>query len=343
MVEKTDKGIVSTVIEVGSTVVDVGAPGVGVLGALFSTHPIPIGIASVWACTPIRQTIMRLISGTFALPEAWLLNKKLMIEEKGKSERNVIATFSNEASKTISENPSFKDRAELYAETVIEKSQKTREDISKKTLKHLSEMDGAFENISSPTEDFMRAFENIAEKASSEELQDLMSRILAGEIRKPGSISRAALSIANILDKNIIESMLFIKPYINLASWVCCDALSVSELYPHAELLSSVGITTSLGVRNCGFSKDGYALHEYFQGCILISLKDKGLPLHFAPQVDGFNITRSGKELFSILPENKSVDIEAIRDSYSKNRFLGEIRIGKKEDGCDKYTFREND
>lgn len=336
MAEKTENGIVSTAI----TVLDVGAPSVGVLGALFSTHPVPVGIASIWACTPIRQTITRLISGAFAIPETWLLNKKLMLEEKGKSERNIITTFSNEASKTVSENPSLKDRAELYAENIIEKNQKTREDISKKTLKHLSEMESSFENISSPTEDFMRAFESIAEKASSEELQDMMSRILAGEIRKSGSISRSALSIANILDKNIIESMLFIKPYINLASWVCCDALSVSELYPHAELLSSVGITTPLGARQYGFSKDGYALHEYFQGSILISAKDKGLPLSFAPQADGFNITRSGKELFSLLPENKAASIEEIRDSYSKNLFLGEIRIGIKEDGCDKYTYR---
>lgn len=56
-------------------------------------------------------------------------------------------------------------------------------------------------------EDFMNAFERAAEDASSEELQALFAKLLAGECRNPGTYSKAALNFMNILDKSLAEEI----------------------------------------------------------------------------------------------------------------------------------------
>lgn len=250
-----------------------------------------------------------------------------MIEAQGASERQVVQKFADEAGKTVSESSSLKIRAEFYAETIIEKKQATRENIARKTLEHLAGGDVS-EEASRPSEDFMRSFEGVAEKASSEELQDMMARILAGEIRKPGSVSRIALSIADVLDKNIIESMLFIKPYLISNNWVCMDSLSNDQFRFHVNLLSSVRITTESGPRDFGFFEAGYAVHAYANGAILINLKDKQRAFKFTPQADGFNLSIPGRELMSLVPDQNAVSIEGIAENYRKNEFIGDILVG---------------
>lgn len=179
---------------------------------MYGQH-IPGAMSAVWACKPIRETISRLICGAREIPEAWLRNKRLMIDAQGSNERLILQKFSNEAGKAVSKAPALLERAETYALTIQEKYQATRESIAEKTLEHLSQ-EGIPEDAALPSEDFMRSFETIAEKASSEELQGMMARILSGEIRKSGSISRSTLAVADILDKEIINSMVFIKPHL---------------------------------------------------------------------------------------------------------------------------------
>ncbi|BCI65868.1 hypothetical protein [Acetobacter aceti] len=50
------------------------------LSFLVAGHPAFAVMSGLWACKPVREGISRLISGSIDLPEAWLHNKKLMIE-----------------------------------------------------------------------------------------------------------------------------------------------------------------------------------------------------------------------------------------------------------------------
>lgn len=322
-----------------STGIISASSGIGALSFLCAGHPLPAVISALWAYKPIREGISRLVTGSFDISETWLRNHQLMIEAQGASQRQIVQEFANEASRAVSRTPAIKTRAESYAETIVEKKQATRENIARKTLEHLSDRDVP-EEASTPSEDFMRSFEGVAEKASSEELQDMMARILAGEIRKPGSISRLALSIADVLDKNIIESMLFIKPYLISNNWVCTDSLSYDQFRIHANLLSSVRITTEIGPRNFGFLEVGYAVHVYENGVILINLKDKQSAFKFTPQADGFNLSIPGQELMSLIPGQNTVSIEDIAKNYRKNEFIGDILVGTIEtiDGQSKFV-----
>lgn len=94
-----------------------------------------------------------------------------------------------------------------------------------------------------------------------------------------------------------------------------------------------------MGIRSFGFNEDGCAVYSYQQGALLIRLKDANRSIKFAPQTDGFNLTPSGHQLISLLPEGTAVSIREISENYRKNEFLGEIQCGKiKEDG-EERTF----
>ena len=73
-------------------------------------------------------------------------------------------------------------------------------------IEHLSEGNSHKESQSTNEEiddDWLNYFEQYAEKASSERMQDLWARVLAGEIRKPTSFSLTTLRFLSELDKKI--------------------------------------------------------------------------------------------------------------------------------------------
>src|SRR3546814_19471102 len=55
----------------------------------------------------------------------------------------------------------------------------------------------------SPDDDWMNRFMRFAEDASSERLQELFARILAGEVVRPGSFGAATLRAVSELDQSI--------------------------------------------------------------------------------------------------------------------------------------------
>jgi hypothetical protein len=53
----------------------------------------------------------------------------------------------------------------------------------------------------------MNLFVSYAERASSEDLQDVLARILAGEIRRPGSFSLRTMQFMSVLDHDLAKSV----------------------------------------------------------------------------------------------------------------------------------------
>ena len=68
-----------------------------------------------------------------------------------------------------------------------------------------SETDESGESIS---DDWLNAFETEARQKSTDEMQDLFGRILAGEIRQPGSYSTKAVRILGSLDQSVANHFL---------------------------------------------------------------------------------------------------------------------------------------
>ena len=67
------------------------------------------------------------------------------------------------------------------------------------------------------SDDWLNAFETEARQKSTEEMQTLFGKILAGEIRKPGSYSTRSVKILGSFDQNIANNFLRLCSNIRLA------------------------------------------------------------------------------------------------------------------------------
>ena len=85
---------------------------------------------------------------------------------------------------------------QLNLDSVFEKTQQSLQN----TPQDETHTDNKFEEI---RDDWLNGFRDVACKKSSEEVQDLFSKVLAGEIRKPGSFSLRALTTLSDMDQNV--------------------------------------------------------------------------------------------------------------------------------------------
>ena len=94
----------------------------------------------------------------------------------------------------------------IYAEKII-REQTIIDKIWGKTKRLLQRTpkDGTDPNhkIGDISDDWLNQFRDVACQKSSEEAQDLFSKVLAGEIRKPGSFSLRALTTLSDMDQNV--------------------------------------------------------------------------------------------------------------------------------------------
>lgn len=106
--------------------------------------------------------------------------------------------------------------------------QHRREDIALRAIAHLS--DGRFEDA--PREghdtisdqdigdDWLNLYSRYSQEASSDALQDTWARVLAGQIRKPGSISLKTLHFVSLLDKETAEAASRLLPWLVMKTWL---------------------------------------------------------------------------------------------------------------------------
>ena len=110
--------------------------------------------------------------------------------------------------------------------------------------------DSSTKQRTEPSDRFLDAFEPVAENTNEPDMQALFSRILAGEIQKPGSFSVRAIQVANQLDQS--TALLF---------QLLCSMALVRETIPiaHRATLTPDKIVCSLGgnVGNNALSKYG--------------------------------------------------------------------------------------
>jgi hypothetical protein len=198
--------------------------------------------------------------------------------------------------------------------------QRTREEVATRALSVLTESDVP-DDAAAPSEDFMLMFEYMVEKVSSDELKDLMARILAGEIRKPGGLSRRTLQIVPILDREIVRGLAEITPYMLQPSWFHVPP-SRPEWTKHFSLLSSVAITTAVSVG--GFQEQDQAFILIQSKAMRLTWK-VGLPTRF---FDRANLTPTGEELVSVLPLPTEAKIGEVAAGFKDCSFVEKVEVG---------------
>jgi len=193
-------------------------------------------------------------------------------------------------------------------------------------LEDLSENAGSTSQTDDPLdEDWINVFGGYAENASSERLRQLWGKILAGEIRKPGSFSLTTLRVISELDQQ--TAMLFQKH----ATAIFDGNLIVKKGNPKGQTLFELTFLEEVGLlqeasgtlgSDQAFNEEGN--YTLVNKNIVLVAKRSG-PHTF--RIDLIRISRAGQEIMSILPP-ESPDIVLREIANRILEFSDSILIG---------------
>jgi hypothetical protein len=175
---------------------DAEMTGLEIAAGLASGLPAPVK-------TSFLKAMSNLLGGLTAIPAAKLKQYAQGIEDTTAA-RSVIATsLANAALNDARSDPLLLQAAtELYLPTDLRKAV-NRLKVAQKAAIHIGEPTAEPDQSDAPEEDWMNAFARFAEDASSEKLQEQFARILADQVKRPGSFSLATLRVISELDQTI--------------------------------------------------------------------------------------------------------------------------------------------
>ncbi|WP_081440129.1 DUF2806 domain-containing protein [Yoonia vestfoldensis] len=158
---------------------------------------------------PIRKGISgalsALLSGLTEIPAAWLHGIAQARNDVTAARSLVAIELAKAAAKHAINDPvAMQAAVAIYIPTAVRKA-KNKVQIAKLAVERAAETSSDGTEAAEPDDDWMNAFIRLAEDASSERLQDLFSRILAGEVIKPGSFSVATIRTVSELDQSIAQ------------------------------------------------------------------------------------------------------------------------------------------
>ena len=177
----------------------------GVVTDLLSDSVIPAPIRrNAW------KAFKQLCSTAIELPVAYLEGKAAEIRAGTESRVKIMKENADQIAKQMNVPPEYARRAaNKFAEKII------REQVNLDTISAVAADELNKDESTNPTEpstddtaektisdDWLNSFEKEASQKSTEEMQLLFGRILAGEIRKPGSFSIRAVKILSEMDQN---------------------------------------------------------------------------------------------------------------------------------------------
>ena len=176
--------------------------------------------------------------------------------------------------------------------------------------------------------DWMNQFVRYAEDASTEQLQQLWGRVLAGEMRRVGSFSRQTLRFIAELDRETAENCEYaaeraVDDFIpKTKEWNGGEGLIIGLDLQRLGLVEGVG---GLGPQRT-FKLDhlGQLLLEHRQKALLVSGKP-GTEI----QQEIILLTRTGKEVFALLaPKSAVVGLRAVAETAEKKDGVTKVELG---------------
>ncbi len=169
------------------------------------------------------RAISTLVTGSANAGKAWIdiataagEARSQGIRDLTKVRSTMMAAMAKKATSVAIADPELVERSieRLLNETTSH--QANRESIGRKAV-DLITVNPPKEDVPPPSDDWLNAFSAFAERATSERLREHWASVLAGEIRKPGSFSLAALQILSVMDAELAASIA------QVSTWVMQD------------------------------------------------------------------------------------------------------------------------
>lgn len=256
--------------------------------------------------TAFFKAVSELMGGAVAIPAAKLRQLAQAIDDTTAARSLATAALSKAAVSQAVEDPLvLQAAAELYLPSSVRKV-KNRLLVAASAVEHVagnaSESPG--EAAKPPDEDWMNAFMRFAEDASSERLQDLFGRILAGQVLRPGAFGLSTLRALSELDQTIADD--FTKAWTKSVGEAVdySSEWRMGEWFARWKRLSEAGLmapaSTVRYLPNFHPRADGSALWTPF------AVGNTHVTVYFQANAtsswEHVNFTRIGREIGTLLP-----------------------------------------
>jgi hypothetical protein len=299
-----------------------------VVGTGLTTLPDPVQ-------TGFWRAAGRLVGGMLATPAALLRRPAQKIEDKTEAQSIVTRRIAEAAAERAAADPGIVERA---MESLVRdefRKQENKENVVKAAASVLDE-EPAPETPKPDTEktieeDWLNVFARYAEDASSEKMQKLWGRVLAGEVRSPGSFSLSTIRFLSELDPPIAQA------FESVASFIVGDTIFYSDdrrsghVFQTFMALESAGLI-SLGAgflkRNATLNASGAAHIGGSHLCLQVT-GEPGTKIEVPVVV----LTRLGREVSTLLPKyDEQPEMKAIAKYLSEKpkirEKLSKIELG---------------
>ena len=245
---------------------------------------------------------------------AWTRRPTQSVDDKTDAKSIVTQAVAKAAAKSAAENPEL---VEAAVQAWLPKELRRQENKAKVVEYAATDLSGEDEatnaNKQDISDDWLNAFERYCEDASSDKMRQLWGRVLAGEVKSPGSFSKATIRFLSELDISIAKSFEAMSGRIIGSNLFVLDANNQNAELGELLELEAAGLISGVG----GFLSWTPDLEE--DGIFVLSGAQFGLVGHVsnnvAPSIQTMTVTGVGQQITKILP---APDERATLDEIAK-------------------------
>lgn len=265
------------------------------------------------------KALDRLVGAGVNYPIALINRATAKVDAQTKAYATVEAAIAKSAGELAGADAGTIERALNVLVRKEYRKQNNREAIAKEAIEQITDDTNDAEskqneNQASIEDDWLNVFERFAEDSSSERMQRLWGRVLAGEIRQPGKFSLRTLRFLSEFSQN--DAILFSE----IAKY-CVENYAIKSLVKPDDdgdiskllKLESAGLisgASGLGLsRTMTFNQQGYGFVT--EGKLALVLKGEPNSTHKFPAI---LLTPLGSELLTLVPDR---DVKAIMRQFA--------------------------
>lgn len=240
----------------------------------------------------------RLVGGALATPAAWLRRPAQAVEDKTDAQSLVTRRIAEAVAERAAADPAVLERAMESLVREEFRKQNNKEKVVENTAHSLGQNTAeppAGRNID---EDWMNVFVRYAEDASTDRMQQLWGRVLAGEIRRPGAFSLSTIRFLSELDSRVAGHFERISPFlVGDDLFRSEERLSGEQFSLLLELVSAGLLTTGDFLSRTITANDQGLAHVVGVGLGLQARTKPGTTFNFPIAT----LTRLGKEISALV------------------------------------------
>jgi hypothetical protein len=293
--------------------------------------PLPPAIKkSLW------KSLGRLITGLVNVPVAYLEAKVQKIKSESDGLSLVTTEAASAASKEFGTDKPLVNRSVNFFGAKLLREQINRESVMEQATEDLKNDPPKEDSKEEIDEDWLEMFSRIAETKSNKDVQLFLAKILAGEIRKPGSFGAKTIETLSTLDKrNAQHFMKFCNVSFEIPHVGDSMTCVISEPFGSAGSngLQSLGLSYDVltQLQDAGLVKHDLTANRTWSSVIFsiphivgttrVSFKPTLVTPKQPVKINVLNFTSVGLELRRVLHKSSSTEYVEKYSAWVKNKF----------------------